>query len=66
MKAQLRFVADKADKKARGVTNSLASYEGILPDAPTDSFRQRKGRGKAPKTEGKKKAGAGGKAGGRK
>jgi uncharacterized membrane protein YgcG len=49
MKSQLRFVADKADKKARGVTNSLASYEGIIPDAPGDSFRQRKGKGKAPK-----------------
>lgn len=54
MKAQLRFVADKADKKARGVTNSLASYEGIIPDAPSDAFKQRKGKGKAPKTEGKK------------
>lgn len=46
MKAQLRIVADKVDKKARGVTNSLAAYEGILPDAPTDAFRQRKGKGK--------------------
>jgi hypothetical protein len=61
MKAQLRFVADKADKKARGVTNSLSSYEGILPDAPSDAFRQRKGRGKAPKTESKKKGGRAGK-----
>lgn len=59
MKAQLRFVADKADKKARGVTNSLASYEGILPDAPTDAFKQRKGRGKAAKEGQKKKTGAG-------
>jgi hypothetical protein len=48
MKAQLRIVADKADKKARGVTNSLASYEGILPDAPAGSFKQKKGKGKAP------------------
>ena len=47
MKAQLRIVADKADKKARGVTNSLASYEGILPDAPAGSFKQKKGKGKA-------------------
>lgn len=49
MKSQLRIVHDKVDKKARGVTNSLASYEGILPDAPTDTFRQKKGKGKAPK-----------------
>lgn len=46
MQSQLRIVADKVDKKARGVTNSLAPYEGILPDAPTDRFRQRKGKGK--------------------
>lgn len=59
MKAQLRFVADKADKKSRGVTNSLAAYEGIVPDAPSDSFKQRKGRGKAPKTDGKKGKGGG-------
>ena len=29
MKAQLRIIADKVDKKARGVTNSLAPYEGL-------------------------------------
>ena len=46
MKAQLRIVHDKADKKSRGVTNSLAAYEGIIPDAPSDSFRQKKGSGK--------------------
>ena len=46
MKAQLRFVTDRADKKARGVTNSLAAYEGIIPDRPSDSFRQKKGKGK--------------------
>jgi len=46
MKAQLRIVADKKDKKARGVTNSLAAYEGILPDAPTGAFKQKKGKGK--------------------
>jgi hypothetical protein len=46
MKEQLRIVADKIDKKARGVTNSLAAYEGILPDAPSDSFRKKKGKGK--------------------
>ena len=47
MKAQLRIVHDKADKKSRGVTNSLAAYDGIIPDAPSDSFRQKKGSGKA-------------------
>lgn len=47
MKAQLRIVQDKVDKKAKGVTNSLAAYEGILPDAPSNSFRQKKGKGKA-------------------
>ena len=46
MKSQLRIVHDKVDKKARGVTNSLAAYEGILPDAPSDAFRQKKGKGK--------------------
>lgn len=56
MKQQLRFVHDKADKKSRGVTNSLASYEGIIPDAPSDGFKQRKGRGKSPKENEKKKA----------
>lgn len=30
MKDQLRIVADKIDKKARGVTNSLAAYEGMF------------------------------------
>lgn len=44
MKAQLRIVKDKVDKKARGVTNSLAPYEGIIPDAPSDRFRQKKGK----------------------
>jgi hypothetical protein len=44
MKAQLRIVGDKLDKKKRGVTNSLATYEGILPDAPSDSFRFKKGK----------------------
>ena len=46
MKAQLRIVADKASKKLRGVTNSLAPYEGILPDAPSDAFKQKKGKGR--------------------
>jgi hypothetical protein len=47
MKAQLRIVADKIDKKNRGVTNSLSAYEGIIPDAPSDSFKKRKGKGKS-------------------
>lgn len=47
MKAQLRIVADKLSKKERGVTNSLAPYEGIIPDAPSDTFRKRKGKGKS-------------------
>lgn len=46
MKAQMRIVTDKIDKKARGVTNSLSAYEGIIPDAPSDKFRQKKGKGK--------------------
>jgi len=54
MKANLRIVHDKADKKARGVTNSLAAYEGILPDAPDHSFKQKKGKGKD-RSVGKKK-----------
>lgn len=48
MKAQLRIVEDKVEKKRKGVTNSLAPYEGILPDAPSDSFKQKKGKGKSP------------------
>jgi hypothetical protein len=55
MKEQLRQVADKIDKKARGVTNSLAAYEGIIPDAPTDSFRKKKGKGKVAAGDGGKK-----------
>jgi hypothetical protein len=47
MKAQLRFVSDKAEKKSKGITNSLAPYEGILPDAPSDSFKSKKGKGKS-------------------
>ena len=49
MKANIRIVADKADKKAKGVTNSLKAYEGIIPDAPADTFKQTKGKGKARK-----------------
>jgi hypothetical protein len=55
MKSQLRFVTDKKDKKARGVTNSLAAYEGILPDAPGNSFKKSKGRGKNAGKDQKKK-----------
>ena len=46
MKSQLRIVTDKVDKERKGVTNSLAPYEGIIPDAPTDTFKQKKGKGK--------------------
>ena len=46
MKAQIRIVSDKISKKERGVTNSLAPYEGIIPDAPSDQFKKRKGKGK--------------------
>ena len=46
MKSQLRIVSDKVDIKKRGITNSMASYEGIIPDLPGDSFRQKKGIGK--------------------
>jgi len=55
MKAQLRQVADKVDKKARGVTNSLKPYEGIIPDAPTDGFKKTKGKGKTKTEEAPKK-----------
>ena len=47
MKSNIRIVEDKVDKKARGVTNSLKAYEGIIPDAPQDSFKQKKGKGKS-------------------
>jgi hypothetical protein len=46
MKAQIRFVEDKKSKKEKGVTNSLAQYEGILPDAPSFTFKATKGKGK--------------------
>lgn len=55
MHSQLRIVADKLEKKRKGVTNSLAPYEGIIPDAPSDSFRQKKGKGKARSEEGPRK-----------
>lgn len=46
MKAQIRFVDDKKTKREKGVTNSLAAYDGILPDAPSFSFKKSKGKGK--------------------
>ena len=46
MKSQIRFITDKKVKKEKGVTNSLAAYEGILPDAPANGFKKAKGRGK--------------------
>lgn len=55
MKAQLRFVDDKKTKREKGVTNSLAAYEGILPDAPSFSFKKSKGKGKGTGVEHKKK-----------
>ncbi|CAE7454954.1 rrbs-1 [Symbiodinium microadriaticum] len=60
MKDQMRIVEDKIHKKKTGVTNSLAPYEGILPDAPSNAFKQKKGKlgVKATKgSEGKKKKG---------
>lgn len=47
MKAQLRVLDDKAEKRRKGVTNSLAAYEGIIPDAASGSFRAKKGKAKA-------------------
>ena len=32
MKAAIRQVADSVAKRARGVSNDLRSYEGIIPD----------------------------------
>lgn len=46
MKAQIRLIEDKVSKKAKGVTNSISAYEGILPDAPTLAFKKSKGKGK--------------------
>jgi hypothetical protein len=50
MKAQLRIVEDKVEKKAKGVTNSLRAYEGIIPEAPSHSFAKKKGANKTPKS----------------
>jgi regulator of ribosome biosynthesis len=47
MKSNIRIVEDKVSKKEKGVTNSLKAYEGIIPDAPQDSFKQKKGKGKS-------------------
>jgi regulator of ribosome biosynthesis len=55
MKSQIRIVEDKVQKKANGVTNSLKQYEGILPDAPSDSFKQTKGKNRVRKEGGGKK-----------
>ena len=44
MKGQIRIVEDKVNKKARGVTNSLTPYEGILPDAPAGQFKASRDR----------------------
>lgn len=59
MRAQLRFVEDKKTKREKGVTNSLAAYEGILPDAPSNSFKKTKGKGKGTGPGGDKKKGKG-------
>jgi hypothetical protein len=58
MRSQLRIVADAKQKKENRVRNSIAQYEGILPDAPSNSFKQKKGKMRAPSSEGgaKKKA----------
>jgi regulator of ribosome biosynthesis len=44
MKSQLKIVNDKIHKKQKHVKNSVAEYEGILPDAPSNSFKQKKGK----------------------
>jgi hypothetical protein len=49
MKDTLRFVTNKKEKKDKRMTNSLAMYEGILPDAPENKFRKSKGKGKSRK-----------------
>lgn len=55
MKSQMRIAADATHKKVNHVSNSIAKYEGILPDAPSNQFKQKKGLMKV------KKGGAGGK-----
>ena len=62
----MRIVEDSIHKKKKGVTTSLAPYEGILPDAPTNSFKQKKGKqgvkalgGVEGKKKGKGKTGGG-------
>ena len=46
MKDQIRIVEDAVSKKQRPGKNknSIAQYEGILPDAPSNSFKQKKGK----------------------
>jgi hypothetical protein len=55
MMAQLKIVEDKVTKKAKGTTNSLKQYEGIIPDAPEYEFKAKKGKNKASKPESRKK-----------
>ncbi len=45
MKSQLRIVADdKVKKTKKRGRNELKEYEGILPDVPENSFKQKKGK----------------------
>ena len=46
MKDQIRIVEDTIHKKQKlgKNKNSISQYEGILPDAPTNSFKQKKGK----------------------
>ena len=44
MKSQLRIVDDAISKKQNKVKNSLKQYEGVLPDAPANTFKQKKGK----------------------
>lgn len=43
MKSQIRIVTDAINKKQKRVSNNIDQYEGILPDAPSNSFKQKKG-----------------------
>ena len=55
MKSQLRIVADATHKRQKHVKNSVAEYEGILPDAPSNGFKQKKGKMTGGATKGKRK-----------
>jgi regulator of ribosome biosynthesis len=57
MRANLRIVHDKVDKKKRGVTNSLKAYEGIIPDAPENQFKKSKGKGQVYSSDNSSKKG---------